>query len=193
MDITPYNAPEVNGTGEELSILMRSPWLHTKKILPCWGFFHSPFHYETGLHYEAQNAVQHQRDRRHDQHVGHLRLHVIDDVAAARRAGHDRRVRNGRAVVAEDCAAEDRAGDHRNVRAHIDRHWQANDRHDRHRAHRGAGCERQQHAQQERQRRQQRGRQQAFKHAGEVIAGIQRLDHRAHREAEEQHGRDRQH
>ena len=43
MDITPYNAPEVNGTGEELSILMRSPWLHTKKILPCWGFFSQPF------------------------------------------------------------------------------------------------------------------------------------------------------
>ena len=68
MDITPYNAPKVNGIGEELSILMQSPWLHTKKILP-WGTLRKEGA-PTALHLTPFRIVLSQSDARYPYGLG---------------------------------------------------------------------------------------------------------------------------
>ena len=52
--------------------------------------------------HEAGDDEAHERDDRHREHVGQLRLHVDYVVHVRAGRGHDRRIRNGRAVIAAD-------------------------------------------------------------------------------------------
>ena len=118
---------------------------------------------------------------------------MVDDVAAGGGAGHYRRVGYRGDVVAEDGAAEERARDERHVHAHVYRHRQRYDGHYRHCAHRGACREREHHRDDEGQQRQQLGDERAHEYRREVVAGVELLDERTHREAEEQDAGDGQH